>query len=209
MKTTGVRPVAFARSICCVSWSVSVAESVMPPTLGGDVPGIQDVPANGTRAIADASIVSATTTDHAVSQESKAGLAGDLAITGDGGAPPAALDLCGAGGSRAEPSRPVLLADLRGQLALGRPRRRRATPASAASDRGRGSWGPAAVGGTARHVRLCAAAAQPRAGRAASVLTCRSAGSGAILRASGPLGSAWPWRCRHGGRCTQTGQRGR
>ena len=60
----------------------------MPPTLGGYVPGIQDVPANGTRAIADASIVSATTTDHAVSQESKAGLAGDLAITGDGGAPP-------------------------------------------------------------------------------------------------------------------------
>jgi putative ABC transport system permease protein len=36
-------------------------------------------------------LFSATTTDHAVSQERRAGLAGDLAITGDDGVPPAAL----------------------------------------------------------------------------------------------------------------------
>jgi putative ABC transport system permease protein len=36
-------------------------------------------------------LFSATTTDHAVTQERRAGLAGDLAITGAGGVPPAAL----------------------------------------------------------------------------------------------------------------------
>ena len=36
-------------------------------------------------------LFSATTTDHAVTQERRAGLAGDLAITGPGGVPPAAL----------------------------------------------------------------------------------------------------------------------
>jgi putative ABC transport system permease protein len=36
-------------------------------------------------------LFSATTTDHAVTQEREAGLAGELAVTGDGGVPPAAL----------------------------------------------------------------------------------------------------------------------
>jgi putative ABC transport system permease protein len=36
-------------------------------------------------------LFSATTTDHAVTQEREAGLAGELAITGDGGVPPATL----------------------------------------------------------------------------------------------------------------------